>query len=54
MSEWNILYTCIEGTQVIIKKDIVFLSLKIDFVFANSDSPNIISSGPSLFANVPV
>ena len=57
MSEWNILYTCIiEGAQIIIQKNIVFLSMKIDFVFANGDGPDItsISSGPSLFANVPV
>ena len=32
---WSIVY--IEGSQVIISKNIVFLSLKIDFVLANSD-----------------
>ena len=29
-----------EGSQIIISKNIVFLSLKIDFVLANSEDPN--------------
>ena len=33
-SGWSIVY--IEGPQVIISKKIVFLSLKIDFILANS------------------
>ena len=38
-SEWSVVY--IEGSQVIIsKKNIVFLSLKIDFVLANSADPD--------------
>ena len=48
-SGWSIVY--IEGSQVIIsKKNIIFLSLKIDFVLALCR----ISSGSSLFAKVPV
>ena len=31
---------CIEGSQVIISKIIVFLSRKIDFVLANSADPD--------------
>ena len=38
-SGWSIVY--IEGFQVIIsKKNIIFLSLKIDFVLANSANPD--------------
>ena len=37
-SGWSIVY--IEGFQVIISKNIMFLSLKIDFVIANSADPN--------------
>ena len=36
--EWSIIY--IEGSQVIISKNIVFLSLRIDFVLANSADPD--------------
>ena len=35
---WSIVY--IEGLQVIISKNIIFLSLRIDFVLANSTVPN--------------
>ena len=37
-SGWSILY--IKGPQVIISKNIFFLSLKIDFVLVNSVDPN--------------
>ena len=37
-SGWSIVYT--EGSQVIIEKKNVFLSLKIDFVLANSADPD--------------
>ena len=37
-SGWSII--CIKGSQVIISKNIVFLSLKIDFVLANSADPD--------------
>ena len=37
-SEWSIIY--MEGSQVMFSKNIVFLSLKIDFVLANSEDPN--------------
>ena len=37
-SGWSIVY--IEGSQVIISKNIEFLSLKIDFVLANSADPD--------------
>ena len=37
-SGWSIVY--FEGSQVIISKHIVFLSLKIDFVCANSADPD--------------
>ena len=37
-SGWSILY--IEGSQVIIPKNIVFFSLKIDFILANSADPD--------------
>ena len=36
---WSIVY--IEGSQVIIAKIIVLLSLKIDFVSANSADPDV-------------
>ena len=35
---WSIVY--IEGSQVIIPKKIIFLSLKIDFALANSVNPD--------------
>ena len=38
VSGWSIVY--IEGSQVTIKKKIVFLSLKIGFVLANSADPD--------------
>ena len=38
MSGWSFVYT--EGSQVIIDKKNVFLSLKIDFVSANSADPD--------------
>ena len=38
MSEWCIVY--IVGSQVIISKNIVFLSLKIEYVIANSTDPD--------------
>ena len=46
----------IKGPQVIISKTIVFLSLKINFVLANSADPDemLHSSGSSLFAKVGV
>ena len=37
-SEWSIQY--IEGSQVIISKKIIFLSLTIDLVSANSADPD--------------
>ena len=37
-SGWSIVH--IEGSQVIISKNIIFLSLKIDFVIANSVDPD--------------
>ena len=37
-SGWSIVY--IEGLQVKISKNIIFLSLKIDFVLANSEDPD--------------
>ena len=40
-SGWSIVY--IEGSQVIISKNIIFLSLKINFVLANSADPWIYS-----------
>ena len=36
---WSIAY--IEGSQVMISKNIVFLSLKIDFVLVNSADPDL-------------
>ena len=48
----------IEGSKVYdFQNNIVFLSLKIDFVLPNSAGPNKkrrISSGTSLFAKVPI
>ena len=35
--EWSIVYTCIEGSQVIISNNNVFIFLKIVFVLANSE-----------------
>ena len=35
---WSIVY--IEGLQVILFKNIIFISLKIDFVLANSAEPD--------------
>ena len=37
-SGWSILY--IERLQIIISENIIFLSLKIDFVYANSADPD--------------
>ena len=37
-SEWFIV--CIEGLQVIISQNIIFFSLKIEFVLANSADPD--------------
>ena len=37
-SGWSIVY--IEGSQVIISKNILFFSLKVDFVLANSADPD--------------
>ena len=56
-SGWSIVY--IEGVQVTIsKKNITFVSLKINFVLANSADPDEIPHGPesgsTLFAKVPV
>ena len=48
---WSIVHVYIEGSQVIIYK-VVFLSLKILIVLANSVDPDEISSGSSLFAKV--
>ena len=50
---WSITY--IEGSQVIISKNIVFLTLKIDFIVTTVQTlvKCGISSGPSLFAKVP-
>ena len=38
MSGWSIVY--IEGSKVIIFRNILFLSLKIDFGLANSEDPD--------------
>ena len=35
---WSIVY--IDGSQVIISKNIVFISMKMDFVLANSVDPD--------------
>ena len=44
-----------EESQVLINKKIVFLSLKIDFVLANSADPDEMpQSGSSLFVKVPI
>ena len=57
-SGWSIVP--IEGSQVILSKNFVFLSLKIDFGLANSADPDEmpqkcgISSGSSLFAKLPI
>ena len=37
-SGWSIVY--IEGSQVLISKNIIFLSLKISYVFPNSADPD--------------
>ena len=51
-SGWSIVYS--EGSQVIISKCIVFLSLKIILILANSVATlGGISSGSSLFAKAP-
>ena len=55
-SGWPIVY--IEGSEVIICKTNVFLSLKINFVLENSEDPDEMphyaSSAPSLFVKVPI
>ena len=51
-SGWSIVY--IEGLQVIVSKNIIFLSLRVDFVFTSSAYLCDISSGSSLFVLVPV
>ena len=40
-SKWSIVY--IEGSRVIISKNILFLSMKIEFVLANSTDPEEMS-----------
>ena len=57
-SGWSIIY--IEGSKVIFPKNVVFLSLKIDFVLANYADPDEMSpsygislSGLSLFVKEP-
>ena len=40
-SGWPIVY--IEGSQAIISKNVIFLSLKIDFILANSADPDEMS-----------
>ena len=54
LETWSIVY--IDGSHVIISlKYCIFLSLKIDFVLANSIDPDeMLSPGSSLFAKVPV
>ena len=47
-------FVYIEGSQVINFNNIVFLSLKICFVIANSEDQCGISSGSSLFAQIPI
>ena len=37
-SKWSIIYS--EGSQVIVSKNIEFLSLKMDFVLVNSADPD--------------
>ena len=53
MSRWPVVHN--EESHVITNKTIVFISLKIDFVLANSADPDeSISSGCSLFANLSI
>ena len=36
---WSIVYTCIDGSKVIIPENIV---MNVDFVFANSTNPDVL------------
>ena len=51
-SGWSIVY--IEGSQVIISKNIAFLSLTIDFVLADSADPDEMPHYVHCFSKVPI